>query len=777
MIMEMKNISEEVSKIGSTEGKHFAARDNYSASKRMSAAARLFGNTGFRFAAGAAAAFLLTGANIGGISSPMAVPFCAVSGVTGCAAGFIGTALSCIFLGSFRENAAELAAELFMLAVKAISGKKFSVKGSVILASAAYFGFGMLSAVYLGTGGAAVAAVIFRTAICGSAAYIFGRASVMPFGEGTRSDPAPAFICGIIFASALCGTKIFIFDIGRIAVFIAAAVFARRYGCCGGAAAAAAGGAAMMLADSAYSRSAAFLSCAALAAGLTSNRGRFQTALCFIFTSLLTAIIVGMPSGVAEYMADCAAAGIIFFMIPERAYSFLMDIPDRQDRGESRHISSKLAFASDILEEISGDISAARRIYESKEQEHDIASAVRIKVCSGCRSGDRCGVSSAYSEKVGCGTALESAAKLMARKGALGEDDLPSRFGRCVRKAEIVKVMGREKSAEERRRMGERMSRETCAAAVEQLKVQRLLYENFGDNGLRRSGRLSAAAEDVLRSFEINVRSAAVYFDGSGRAFAEAFITQKSNIPFDEMTERLSSVTGTAFDRPLVEKAGEKNNILRCRWSRFPELIADISIKSAAGGREKSGDSAELFSDGFGKRYVIIADGMGSGQRAAEESCMAVSLIKRFIRSGTGAKAALSYTNLLLAGVSNDEIFTTADLMELDVYTGRCVFYKQGAAESYVRRGDEVLVAENSSLPLGIVTETSSEPLSFYLKAGDCAAMISDGVRADAAYIRETLTNDSVSAEVCADRIVSSEKKEARREDDKTAAVIKLYRY
>lgn len=780
MIEETKTEKIEEAGVNYTIKKHKPVRDSYSAAKELSELSGMWEKGLMRFAAAAMGAFLLTDADIGGIHSPMTVPFCAVMGAGGNAAALFGMLISCILTGSLDENLTELAATAFMLIVKLFTSHRFSVRGGVIFSSAVYFGFGVLSMMYFGTSVSALAAVIFRTAICGSAAYIFGRAAAVPYGGSKAADPVPAFICGIIFISALCGISIYMFNIGRIAVCAAAAVFAKKYGCSGGAAAGAAGAAAMILCDSVFSRSAVFIVIAALASGLAAHRGRLAVCLTMIFASLTLTVIVGIPSGAAEYVADSALAGLLYFIIPERVYSPYIDKMDRQDRGESRHIEARLKFSASVLGEVGEDISAARRIYGSKEREHDIAAAVRIKVCSRCHSGEYTGCEECpgSSEDRGENAPLEQTARLVLRKGILTADDLPQRLSRCTRKNELLKCFNREVLTEERRRYYERLSGGICAASLEQLKAQRLAYENMGSGGLRYNGRLSVIASDALRAFEINVKSAAVYFDRSGRAYAEAFIAADDDeIPLDKMTERLSSVTGMALDKPLTEKTDSGKNILRCRWCRVPDYIADVGIRSAAGGNERSGDHAECFYDGFGKLYIILADGMGSGQRAAEESCMAVSVIKRFIRSGAGVEAAVNYANLLLAGVSSEEIFTTADIMELDGYTGKCTFYKQGAAESYIRCGSEVVTAENRSLPVGILPETSIDPISFYLKAGDGAVMISDGVSGRGDYIREVLMNDTITPEMCAEKIISSASSDDKRSDDKTAAAVKLYSF
>lgn len=778
MIKEKKESCGEISEMNITIKKHHRYKEMPDTEKTVSELAGIWEKSSIRFIVAAAAAFILTDAEFAGIRSPMAVSLCAASGIIGNMAGIPGIILSCILFGSLMNNIAELSAAVLMLIAKAVSMHRFSVKGTAGLAALSYFVCGLACTFYSGLSAAAVLAVLFRTGICAFAAYFFSRSQTIPFSDSKAADPVPLFISGIIIISALCGRPVWIFDMGRIFICIAGMIFSKKYGCTGGAAAGTAGAAALILSDSSFSRSAVFVACAGLAAGLGANRGKITVALTYLFTSLVMAVIIGLPAGVEGYIADSAAAALIYFIIPERLYTAFIDKADRNERGESAHIAARFNFAAGVLDEISRDISAARRIYERKEQEHDIAAAVRIKVCSKCRNGSYCLVSLSDNTAEGKqeNRALAAAAEAVSRKGAVSEKDLSPGFDRCLKKTEILKALNRESLTEERRRYSQRLSSCICSASVEQLKAQRKVCENIAGGELRYNGRLSVIAGDALRFFDVALKSAAVFFDKSGRAYVECFMLFRRDLDLEGMTDRLSEITGTPLDVPVTEKMMGDRKILRCRWCSRPVFIADAGISTLPGGAEKSGDTAEFFTDGFGKYYMIVADGMGSGQRAAEESCMAVSVVRRFIRSGTGVEAAVRFCNILLAAVSGDEIFTTMDIMEFDCFTGRCVFYKQGAAESYVRRGEEIYTAENASLPLGIISETVMTPVTYYLGAGDCAVMITDGVTAGEDYIREAMMNDSVTAEMCAARILSAEEKAAKRKDDKTAAVIKIYK-
>ncbi len=733
----------------------------------------------------AAAAFLLCGSKIGGAHAPLCVPLASVLDFGGNAAVMAGMLLKSVVMNRVWENLAEIASVVFMMLLKLVVHHRFSVKGSVALSASVYTAAAAAEIFISGADPMAVAAAAFRILICAFGAYVFGRA----VSGCTGADPVPKIVCGIILASALCGIQIGYFNVGRIIIGFAAAAGSGKNGCKGGAAAGAAGAMAMMLSDSLFTRAAALTVCAAAASGTASGKGKPAVSLAFIFSSLLLAVTVGLPAGIVEYISDSAVSGILYFIVPEKAYSWFIGGHDRELSGEQRYLSSKMKFSASVIGDIEKDISAARRITAGKEQECDIASAVCRQVCGKCVRAEYCDVYSAANTTAEslCGSVKSSAgasemmyaSKLIRRRGILHENNLPKGFCRCVRKTDVVKSFNREYMAEERRKCSEKVADAICGAALEQMKAQRMTLEEMVLEGFIRDGRLSVTAADIIRSGGINLKAAAVYRDRDGRFYIEAYIAADAEPELSDITEKLSSAVGRTLDRTASAESGFGKNILRCRWCQMPAFIADVGVRSVSGTAELSGDTSDYFSDGFGNMYFIIADGMGSGVRAAEESCMAVSVIRRFIRSGTGAEAAVHYANLLLSGVFSDEMFTTLDIMELNTFTGRCVFYKLGAAESYVRHGGNTEKIECSSLPVGMLPETMINPVHTRLCAGDGAVLVSDGVGSEhSELIREILMNDTVTAELCADKIISaSEKKDGERADDRTVIVVRLYNY
>ena len=147
-------------------------------------------------------------------------------------------------------------------------------------------------------------------------------------------------------------------------------------------------------------------------------------------------------------------------------------------------------------------------------------------------------------------------------------------------------------------------------------------------------------------------------------------------------------------------------------------------------GETVCGDTVTSFRREDGSLCLLLADGMGSGEAARRESALTCRLLRQFLEAGIEPEAALKTLNsaMALRGAESGS-FTTVDLCVFDPQAGEAVFYKYGAAPSYLKKGGAVRRVSGSSLPVGMrgtpaapdVTRTRLEPGSF-------AVMVSDGV-------------------------------------------------
>lgn len=142
------------------------------------------------------------------------------------------------------------------------------------------------------------------------------------------------------------------------------------------------------------------------------------------------------------------------------------------------------------------------------------------------------------------------------------------------------------------------------------------------------------------------------------------------------------------------------------------------------------GDTVVSFRTGTGLLCLLLADGMGSGEAARKESALTCRLVEQFLEAGIEPEAALKTLNSAMALRGADTgSFTTIDLLTCRPETGEAVFYKYGAAPSYLKKGGVVRRVTGGTLPAGLrgspavpdVTRATLEP-------GGFAVLISDGV-------------------------------------------------
>lgn len=141
-----------------------------------------------------------------------------------------------------------------------------------------------------------------------------------------------------------------------------------------------------------------------------------------------------------------------------------------------------------------------------------------------------------------------------------------------------------------------------------------------------------------------------------------------------------------------------------------------------------SGDNYAFFETDTGNLTAVLSDGMGSGDKACNDSTMVVELMQKFLEAGFQMEMAIQMINsALLTGGENSNM-STLDLCSMDLYSGECRFVKVGSASSYIKRQHLVDRISSGNLPLGIFQKPDMEAVGRTLMDGDYIIMVSDGV-------------------------------------------------
>jgi len=140
------------------------------------------------------------------------------------------------------------------------------------------------------------------------------------------------------------------------------------------------------------------------------------------------------------------------------------------------------------------------------------------------------------------------------------------------------------------------------------------------------------------------------------------------------------------------------------------------------------------------KKYFLISDGMGHGDKASEDSKFALYLIKNFIELGMDTKKAIESCNALI--YSKSDTYNTLDLLEYNCFNNDIVLYKNGSGNSYVEYQNKIDKLFSEILPLGIVDEINIKKLNIKENAKRIV-LTSDGVSENLLDILNESKNES----------------------------------
>lgn len=508
------------------------------------------------------------------------------------------------------------------------------------------------------------------------------------------------------------------------------------------------------------------------------RQGRLFGALTFVVANGAVVIWGGAQAGGLPALYECFLASVSFILLPQGVLRRLETVL-KGDTGE--HIAQRCtAYLSERLNQTARAFRAVRdslRVAFPNERRNDedpakIFDRAAQRVCGSCALRNTCW----GKEHVNTYNALNDALGAMLTRGKGESGDFPSWFvGRCIHFIGFLNAANEELVAMRYRQQYKSRLRENRGAVCRQ-------YETLSDILTVAAAELSA---ELVPDFQRDRRlkgylarlgvegETAVYYDEAGHLRVEVDGDDAERLQGDEQAERLSRLMGVSLR--FIERVPA-----RVVLTQTEPLMAVAGVAARRReGQTESGDSGTWFKRNDGSMFVLLCDGMGSGQAALRESALAVRLLEEFLRSGMESRAALRTVNSALA-LRNEEAgaFTTVDLMRIDLHTGQGEVCKLGAAPTYLRREGRVSRIVGTALPAGL-TDHGREPdeQSFTLKAGDWALLISDGV-ADAeedGWLRELLEQAGEdSPRELARRVMEESERRVGAGDDRTAVVLQI---
>ncbi len=515
---------------------------------------------------------------------------------------------------------------------------------------------------------------------------------------------------------------------------------------------------------------------AGLLTGAGWKQGKLLAALAFV-TANAAAVLwtwAFVPRMSALY--EGFLASVLFFLLPEKRLRRLGALLTHEGEGRSarraaEYVSEKLTETAKAFRGVRDSLKAAFPAGQSNDGDPArVFDRAAAKVCAGCTMRSGCW----EKDYVSTFNALNDALPTILERGKGEAADFPGWFAaRCVHFVDFLRAVNEETVALRYRQQYRNRLQESRGAVCRQ-------YDTLSEILSSAAAELGAElTPDPLREKKLRRRMSdlgvegetAVYYDAHGHLRLELEGEGLDKLTDPRELRRLSDLMGVSL-RQAEDVPG------RVTLTQAEPLMAVAGVAARRReGQTESGDTGTWFKRGDGSLFVLLCDGMGSGEWAHRESALAVRLLEEFLRSGMESAAALRTVNAALA-LRNEEsgAFTTVDLLRVDLYTGEGEVCKLGAAPTYLRREGEVKRLTGCALPAGLA-DGSPDVTALALAPGDCVLLVSDGVAdmEDDGWLRELLTGyEGDSPKELARQVMEGSEERVGAADDRTAVVIQI---
>lgn len=285
---------------------------------------------------------------------------------------------------------------------------------------------------------------------------------------------------------------------------------------------------------------------------------------------------------------------------------------------------------------------------------------------------------------------------------------------------------------------------------------------------------LSETAAIILKGAGLHADSVKVSGGRCKRIEATGIAVDRLSLSSEQLKGLLGQILGGKMKQPEFMLGSGKATLYMESAPRYRIECSRTSVCKK--GEKLSGDTVNFFS-GNGYFYSLISDGMGSGKEAAVSSRLASVFLEKLLLAGADRYSTLSLLNNYLAS-RETEVFATVDLLEADLYTGKAVVLKAGAAPSFILREGRCKRLEIATAPTGIIRELTAKQLSFTLKEGDVLVMFSDGICGtgngeETAKALLTFSPETSTATI-ASTLLAEAVKRTGKQDDMSICVIKI---
>ena len=431
-----------------------------------------------------------------------------------------------------------------------------------------------------------------------------------------------------------------------------------------------------------------------------------------------------------------AAAFLLFYAVMN---VFLKNMPrqlpddDRED--EARFIRCRLDDMSTSFRKLSHimkqDMPEKEKL--SDEEMAQAFSEVTERMCAQCGRREHCWEKEYYDTSHAAYNLLCA----FSEQGQVGRREVPSGFRRrCINIDAFLKETNRVmQMASMNLRWQNRLNENRLAFAGQMGEIAEIIEDLSTELCERKeaSQKLSELIIHELEKNRVRIKRVTVTDEGNQGRRQKIYMLVKMRKGPGLTAKALAEIVSRAAGQRFVPEKDSPGFIGK-KYVTF-ELVEDTRYRLIQGVARRARDGEPVCGDSYafiyldsGQVLMSLSDGMGSGEKAKEESEMMINLLEQMVDTGFARRSALRMINSMMMMHGDRQLFSSMDLSVIDLYTGICEFIKIGASSTFIKRGNKVECVTSGSLPMGVFPEMDCEGVSRNLFDSDVIVMVTDGV-------------------------------------------------
>lgn len=280
----------------------------------------------------------------------------------------------------------------------------------------------------------------------------------------------------------------------------------------------------------------------------------------------------------------------------------------------------------------------------------------------------------------------------------------------------------------------------------------------------------------ILGEYDIFPENISVIVDKYERTRIEILApSDTKGLDNPRLTNEMCKICKREFERGKINISSAGTMI---SFMEKPNFKMSVGFSQYCAEGNLCGDTIKTINDSRGHMIFIISDGMGKGSRAALDGAMGAGLLSKLLCAGFGFDSSLKVVNSALLVKSHEESLATLDCVRVDLFSGKCEFYKAGAPRSYIVKNNRVTKCELTSMPAGILRGVEFAKRTTVLNTGDEIVMMSDGITdTSETWLEEFLSLDpdlDPTDKAKAILQIAIEKSDEKHRDDMSVIVAKM---